>query len=191
MTHRFFIPLVLGALIFPLTAAAQQKNGQAKHRWVNPHWLGKWELSKTINRAIGFDSEKSREGAVFSDYPTSFELTISPKVGEGMKRETFKSYREFFREKLNHRIVATGLWKTHFGENIDPGIEPNCFVTRNGRALFLWVPVPYAILYGGKISFVQGADAKRDLLIIDFNTFEKNLKGKIRSVDTVVYRRSK
>lgn len=145
-------------------------------------WVGAWELSPEANKLLGYDSREDRTNAVF-DHPESFTLTFDKTLGESVDEENLQAYRDFFRTQMpGHQLVATGAWKMKF--EIDPGFEEDgFFLTVKEGATYLWKPAAFVVLYGGKISFLEGVDKSRDLLVIDYNP----LGSKSPRHETVVY----
>jgi RNA polymerase sigma factor (sigma-70 family) len=152
------------------------------------HWQGKWVLSKKLNDALGFTDAKSREGGLLDAPPLSFRVSLSEKIGDGIDAKKMQSYHDLVFKRMKHRIVATGKWEMTFQS--DQGVkERDCFVTEFEGATYLWVPADYIVLFGGRVSFLEGADQRLDALVIDFNTTEGHLAGGRRSPDTFIYQR--
>jgi hypothetical protein len=144
-------------------------------------WAGSWEMCVEVNRLLGFGGGENRSDAT-CDHPSSFSLTLDEAVGATLGAEKVAAYRDHVFERMGHRIVATGKWKTKF--DVDPRIGTDCFVTRRDGSAFLWVDAPFAVLYGGSVAHVQGINQDHDMLVINFNPLTKD-----RTPDTVVYRR--
>lgn len=147
-------------------------------------WVGAWELSPEANKLLGYASREDRTNAAF-DHPESFTLTFDKTLGQSVDEENLQAYRDFFRTHMpGHQLVATGAWKMKF--EIDPGFEEvGVFLTVKEGATYLWKPAAFVVLYGGKISFLEGVDKSRDLLVINFNPHEKES----RSHETVAFKR--
>jgi hypothetical protein len=154
----------------------------------NSQWVGPWEMSEELNRILGFKDDASRNDAVF-DHPSSFRLSLDKVIGEKMNASLLRAYRDTVFRRIDHRIVATGKWETKF--DVDPGIDTNCFVTQHDGSTYLWVGAPYVVLFGGKVSFIQGVDRKHDVMVIEFNKTSDRLVRKFRTPDTVAYKRSR
>ena len=165
------------------------EGAQVQQAKAYPVWTGEWELSKKLNELLGFHDEDLRT----DEWPSSFRLSLSKSIGCDMDAEFLNHHRRLFFEHTNHQIVGTGKWEIAYndasGASQDSGYETSCFVTEYDGATFLWVPVPFAILYGGKISFLEGADREHDAIVIDFNSMPKHLAGVVRASDTVAYKR--
>ena len=140
-----------------------------------------------MNRILGFHDDETRVDAVV-DHPTSFRLSLDKAVGERLSARVVEDYRDKIFRPIGHRIVATGTWETTF--DVDPGIDSNCFVTQHEGSTFLWVGAPWVVVYGGKLSFMQGRDRRHDVMVLDFNVTPAHLAGKTRTPDTVAYKRS-
>jgi hypothetical protein len=153
-----------------------------------PQWHGQWVLSEKINSALGFSDARSREGGLLDAPPLSFRITLTDKIGDGMDAQNLQTYGDLVFKRMGHRIVATGKWELTFKDN--PGVKStDCFVTEHEGASYLWVPADYVVLFGGKVSFLEGADKGHDALAIDFNTGTNHLAGVGRSPDTFAYQR--
>jgi hypothetical protein len=150
-------------------------------------WVGAWRVSPEFGRLLGFDDRQDREEAVF-DHPASFTLAIDAELGASIAAPKRQEMEIVVFKKIGHKVVATGRWETTF--EVDPGIDSECYVTEKDGATFLWVGAPYAVLYGGKVSLLQGADASRDHLVIDFNSLPKPKGYDQRSLDTVAFQRA-
>jgi hypothetical protein len=153
-----------------------------------PQWHGQWVLSEKINSALGFTDGKSREGGLLDAPPHSFHITLTDKIGDGIDAQHLQTYRDLVFKRLGHRIVATGKWELTFNDN--PGINATeCFVTEHEGASYLWVSAEYVVLFGGKVSFLEGADKSHDAMVIDFNTGTNHLAGVGRSPASFAYQR--
>ncbi len=152
-------------------------------------WVGSWEVSSEWNTLLGYADKKSREGAVF-DHPLSFRLSLDATPGESTSTDAYRDYREKIFPKLGHTIVATGRWETAFPPELEPGVETVCFLTVREGSTYLWVGAPYAVLYGGKVSFLEGAEPRHDALVIDFNSLSPPSDLRKRTADTVGFRRT-
>ncbi|MEZ6133803.1 MAG: hypothetical protein R3C53_02725 [Pirellulaceae bacterium] len=144
-------------------------------------WVGSWQSSEEFNRMLGFGGDESRRDAV-CDHPTAFRLSLDKVVGQNINGRVLAIYRDIIFQRMDHRIVATGKWETEF--DIDPGIETDCFVTHHNGSTYLWVGAPYAVVFGGKVSYIKGFDQSHDVMVIDFNVEEEH-----RTPDSVAYKR--
>ncbi|MEM0895551.1 MAG: hypothetical protein AAGJ79_01605 [Verrucomicrobiota bacterium] len=133
------------------------------------------------HRLLGFADVASRADSSV-DHPISFRFTLDEKPGETIGAKTLEEARELLFRPMGHEVVATGKWVTKFV--VKPGIGTDCFVTKHEGQTYLWVTAPFTVLYGGKVTFLSGADTEHDLLAFDFNTVSSE-----RTPDTVVYRR--
>lgn len=171
----FAISLVVNSAIAAEKVASAQSKNFSK-------WAGTWEISEEVNRLLGFADDTSRGDAIF-DHPQSFRLSLDKVVGENKDAKKFAEMRDSLFRPMGHTIVATGKWETEF--RVDPGIEPDCFVTQHDGHTFLWVGAPYVVLFGGKLAFIQGSDPNHDLMALNFNTMSSE-----RTPDSVVYKRT-
>src|SRR5262249_4373373 len=131
---------------------------------------------------------KSREGGLLDAPPLSFQVSLTDQIGEGIDAQHLQTYRDLVFKRMGHRIVATGKWALTFKDN--PGIKSaDCFVTEHEGASYLWVPWGYVVVFGGKASFLEGADKSHDAMVIDFNSGANHLAGVGRSPDTFAYQR--
>jgi hypothetical protein len=173
--------------LLALAAYAEEPAADSKAKPL-PQWHGQWVLSEKINSALGFSDAKSREGGRLDAPPLSFQISLTDKIGDGIDARNLQSYRDLVFKRMGHRIVATGKWEMTFKDN--PGIKStDCFVTEHEGATYLWVPADYVVVFGGKASFLEGADKNHDAIVIDFNTGADHLKGVGRSSDTFAYQR--
>ena len=150
-------------------------------------WIGEWRLSDELNRTLGFVGEESRKGSLYV-HPSSFRISVDETIGQTIDSDTLTYFRDEVFEPINHRIVATGKWETVFEE--DPGIETDCFITKHQGSTFLWVGAPYFAVYGGKVSFLHGADRQHDVIVLDFAFLARHRAKRARSPDTVAYERN-
>ena len=148
-------------------------------------WNGQWASSDELNRALGFVDAQSREDSVLEEnQPVSFQLVLTETIGEGMDVNLLRTYRDQVFKRMNHQVVATGKWKLVFHE--ETGIDASdCFVTERDGETFLWVPANWVVIFGGRLSLLEGRDARHDAIVIDFNSDPH----KERSFDTVAYQR--
>lgn len=180
--------LLLVCLALSAAAGAANEAAPVSNAKPFPQWQGKWQLSDNLNAALGFVGPKSREGGILDEPPRSFQISLSDKIGDGIDPALMRAYRDTVFKRMNHRIVATGKWEMTFQAN--PGIaESNCFVTEHEGATYLWVPANYVVVFGGRVSFLEGADTGHDAIVIDFNTAEDHVAGKTRSPDTYAFQR--
>ena len=144
---------------------------------------GVWELSPELNSLLGFEDDDQRSDLV--DHPFSFSLTIDEVLAESHSeaaKSTFPQFCEQVFAPMGHQVVATGQWKTKFRS--DPGIETDCYISQSCGKSYLWVGAPFAVLYGGRVSFIGGATEKRDVLVLDFCFDHDN-----QTPNTAAYRR--
>lgn len=150
-------------------------------------WTGSWKLSPALNQALGYPAKSKRENATF-DHPLSFTLSFraapKEKIDDGDSLKLFQS--EIF-DKIDHKVLTTGTWKTKF--EVEPGIGTTCIVTESKGATYLWVGAPYVIIYGGRVSFLQGATEEKDALVINFMPSIGDVINRPRSDDTVAFQR--
>jgi hypothetical protein len=179
---------ILACLVTPALAANAEDPAPAGKAKSLPHWHGEWVLSEKINGALGFSDAKSWRGGRLGEPPLSFRLSLSDKIGDGMDADLLKTYRDLVFKRMGHRIVATGTWEMTFKQ--DPGLKSTeCFVTEHEGASYLWVPADYVVVFGGKVSFLEGADKPRDAIVIDFHPGAEHRAGVDRSPDTVAFQR--
>ncbi|HVC97467.1 MAG TPA: hypothetical protein VND64_27540 [Pirellulales bacterium] len=172
--------LALSAIAYAAKGAAPNPKAKALLKW-----NGTWALSEDLNRALGFtDAESRADGRLGDNHPVSFQLTLTETIGEGSDEHLVQSYRDNVFKRNGHRIVATGKWKLTFRENTDIDAS-DCFVTEYEGATFLWVPANWVIIFGGKLSLLEGRDNNHDVIVIDFNSDPHDE----RSVDTAAYQR--
>ena len=183
MRIRLFCLTVVLAFIWSQAEGAEP---DLKPRFKVPsQWSGAWEISSEANKLLGFATKEDRANAGF-DHPRSFTLSFDKTPGESTRDKSIEGYEgTVFKEMLKQRVVATGLWKMKF--DVDPGLEEECcFLTVKEGSTYLWKPADYVVVYGGKISLIEGVDRQHDLLVIDFNPQE----SKFPRHETVVYKRA-
>ena len=148
------------------------------------HWNGDWEVAEDIHRALGFENN-SRESTV--TFPSSFRLSLDAQPNRSADPNRLN---EQLLNKMGHVLSTSGHW---VADSEEMGFKTDqCAVSTHGGRTFLWfTDVPYCGLHGGAVSYVEGADKKHDLLVIDFNTMPKHLAGQTRGDESFVYRRKK
>src|SRR5262245_35195550 len=181
------VAIVASFTLSSLSANAQERSPVLKAKPL-AQWHGQWVQSEKINSALGFSDAKSREGGLLDAAPLSFQISLTEKIGDGIDSPFLQTYRDLVFKRMGHRIVATGKWDLTFKDN--PGIKTtSCFVTEHEGASFLWVPADYVVVFGGKVSFLEGAHKGHDAIIIDFNMGTSYPAGVGRSLDTFAYQR--
>ncbi|MDP6446285.1 MAG: hypothetical protein QGG36_20290 [Pirellulaceae bacterium] len=182
---RFPIVVLLaaGALLIPHVRAEKAAEPQEVEHF--RAWSGGWQVSVELSRLLGY---RAKRADATMDHPVSFELSIDKEIGGRVHAEKVAGYRDLFNRKLKHRLVATGRCQMQF--EIDAGIGPDCFITEQGGAMFLWVEAPYVAVYGGRVSITRGRTPADDMLAIDFNPTLKT-GSKKKTPDTFAFRRVK
>lgn len=167
-------------IVFSCVVAGATPNDVTKPE-IDTRMCGTWELSPEFNQLLGFKDEDTRSDPV--DHPLSFSIAVDKKLAASIGDEDFKQFHEEVFRPMGQQVVATGQWKTTFLS--EPGIETACFITRKIGKTYIWVAAPFSVLYGGQLSYISGADKKRDVLVLDFN-FRRNE----RTPSSVAYRRT-
>jgi hypothetical protein len=75
--------------------------------------VGSWKVSKRLNRILGFEDNESRFEAI-CDHPTSFRLSLDKSIGARMNEVKLTAYRNHLRQRMHHRLIATGKWEATF-----------------------------------------------------------------------------
>lgn len=180
ITAAFTWCLALSSVVF-----AAEKSSSTSRIDELLKWNGTWVQSEGMNRALGFTDKDSREDSLLGDlHPTSFELQLFKTIGEGVSPEILGAYRDGVFKRMGHRIIATGQWKLTFPEE-NRLILSDCFVTEHEGSTFLWVPANWVVIFGGKLSLIQGRDRTHDAIIVDL----KASPDEERSLDTVAFQR--
>lgn len=186
-TTRYVVLVAVAA--FPLSLSNADEAIEPATSNAHRQLVGSWKASERLNRILGFKDDESRFEAIHA-HPTSFRLSLDKSIGKRMIAAKVTGYRNHFRERMNHLLIATGKWKTTFDVDDDPGLGTDCFVTEHRGSTFLWADTPFVVVYGGKISFIHGVDREHDIIVIDFNTTPAHKAGNFRTPDTVAYKRS-
>lgn len=150
-----------------------------------PHWAGEWEVSDEVFAVLGFD--KADQHSNF-DFPDTLKLSIDPHMAA--EADEYGFYRQMLEKNLSHTIITSAHCQA------DPKfmelLSTRCLITKSDGGTYLWFTgVPFIGVRGGKVSFVEGRDRDRDLLIIDFNLSTNHESGKERGEETVVYKRKR
>lgn len=182
-TLRLFFSLAGLAIAFSSGECADPPVAVAQLK-VDARMSGAWEVSPELNSLLGFEDDDVRSDLV--DHPLSFNLTIDQTLTESLTKEAKATFAQFCDEiyrPMGHQVIATGQWQTKF--RVEPGISTACYITQSRGKTHIWVKAPFVILYGGQVSFINGAIAKRDALVLNFNPERKE-----RTPNIAAYRRS-
>jgi hypothetical protein len=186
---RFRNAIAIACLACSAFAIRADDSPQLPKAKTYPQWQGEWVLSEKFNRILGFTEEGRGVESIVGAPPLSFKVSLAARVGEGMEANLLKVYRDTVFTRLGHKIVATGKWDKTFRDNPGDSIQASCFITEHEGATFLWVPANYVVIYGGKLSYLEGAKPNHDVLVIDFNNDTNHLAGLSRSLDTFAFER--
>lgn len=144
---------------------------------------GDWEVAHDMHKVLGYDNP-DRDGVTF---PSSFSLTVEANLDKGADPT---GVHKSLVDKMGHVLHASGRW---IADENEMGFKTDrCLVSIFGGRTFIWfTDVPFTMIHGGAVSYIEGVDSNNDLLVVDFNTMPKHLAGHMRGQETIVYRRKK
>lgn len=141
---------------------------------------GQWVYSKEANRLLGYGEEFERKGAEGSSVRTPKSLRLKHLAANATEVDA-KVASIIGPDFFGDAAVSLVRWESDFHR--EEFIEPTSFLVRKSGSTKIYSGVPFAILYGGEIELVQGRDKSKDLLVINFLSYDHQKRG------TAVYRR--